>query len=246
MTVRFLFIAVSALTLAACGVAPDGVATHDSYERTNRAIHGFNKGLDRYAVRPLARGYDRVLPDPVEDSISNFASNLGEPGTFINHVLQFNIVDAGKTALRFTLNSTIGVGGLFDASTIMGLEAQDTDFGETLYTWGFAEGAYVELPVLGPSTERAAVGFVVDQIMDPVGAVIGQPASSYRTGARVGEIVQKRHQLGGQLDRLYDDSVDSYAQLQLLYLQNRRYQLGYEVGTSVDDYYDDPYLDAYE
>ncbi|MEM6306418.1 MAG: VacJ family lipoprotein [Pseudomonadota bacterium] len=232
--------------MAGCSVAPPGVGTHDPYEQTNRKIHAFNKGLDRNLVRPVARGYGAVVPDPIETSISSFAANLSLPGKIINNTLQGNLFGAGKNLLRFAINTTAGVGGLFDASTVMGLEEVDTDFGETLHAWGVPEGAYVELPVLGPSTERATAGLVVDMILDPVSYIIGQPESTYRSVARTGDILTTRNDLAPQIDGIYDNSADSYAQLRSVYLQNRRFQLGENASDDLYDVYDDPYLDANE
>ncbi|MGB1234234.1 MAG: MlaA family lipoprotein [Planktomarina sp.] len=241
-TNSFAFVLLATLGLSACSVAPAGVSTHDPFEGANRGVHAFNKGLDRNVLRPVSKGYDAVLPDPIEDSVSNFASNLSLPSKFLNNTLQGDFLGAGKNLLRFTINTTAGIGGIFDPSTVMGLEEVDTDFGETLYVWGAPEGAYVELPVLGPSTQRATTGLIVDMILDPLSYVIGSPESTYRTGARVGEIVQARHQLGGQIDGVLYESADSYAQARSIYLQNRRFELGDESDAALDDLYDDIYL----
>ncbi len=228
--------------VAGCSVAPPGTDVHDPAEVTNRQVHAFNKSLDTAIVRPVANAYDAVLPDPVEDSVTAFASNLGLPGKIINNTLQGDLKGAGQNLLRFAINTTAGIGGIFDPSTIMGLPEVDTDFGETLHVWGVPEGAYLELPVLGPSTERAAFGTVVDMVLDPMSFVIGTPESTYRTGARVGEILQTRHALGGQIDGVLYDSADSYAQARLIYLQNRRFKLGVEADDTFEDLYADPYI----
>ncbi|MEO0357810.1 MAG: VacJ family lipoprotein [Pseudomonadota bacterium] len=230
------------LGLSACSVAPPGIDVHDPAETTNRQVHAFNKALDQAVVRPVANTYDAVLPDPVEDSVSAFASNLSLPGKIVNNTLQGDLLGAGQNLLRFAINTTAGIGGLFDPSGVMGLNEVDTDFGETLSVWGVPEGAYLELPVFGPSNERDAAGLVVDMILDPLSYVIGAPESTYRTGARVGEILQTRHVLGGQIDGVLYDSADSYAQARLIYLQNRRFALGVDAEESFDDLYADPYI----
>ncbi len=230
------------VALSACSVAPDGVSPHDPYEKLNRKTHAFNKAVDRSVVRPVAKTYDAVLPDPVEDGISNVASNLSLPGKIVNNILQGDFQGAGQNTVRFVLNSTFGLGGLLDPSSEFDLPEVDTDFGETLHTWGVPEGAYIELPILGPSTERDAVGEVVDIFLDPMGYVLGTPEASYRRGARVGELLQKRHSLGDQIDEVLYESADSYAQSQLIFLQNRRFELE---DTTGEDYID-PYIDPYE
>jgi len=232
--------------IAGCSVAPQGVDVHDPYEGMNRKIHAFNKGLDRNVLRPTARGYDAVLPNPVETSISSFAANLSLPSKIINNTLQGDLLGAGQNLLRFVINTTAGVGGLFDASTVMGLEEVDTDFGETLHVWGVPEGAYVEVPVFGPSTERATAGLVVDMILDPVSYIIGQPEATYRTVAQGGQILDTRNDLGEQIDAVLYESADSYAQARLIYLQNRRFKLGQDASEDSFNLYDDPYLDTYE
>ncbi|MGB0799779.1 MAG: MlaA family lipoprotein [Planktomarina sp.] len=239
---RCLIGVVALLTITACATPQTADGVYDPFEGANRKTHAFNKGLDRNLVGPVARGYDTVVPDPVEDSVTNFADNLGLPGKVVNNVLQADLLGAGKNTLRFLINTTAGIGGIFDPSTVMGLHEADTDFGQTLDVWGVREGAYVELPIFGPSTSRDAVGIAVDMMLDPMSYVIGKPQSDYRSAARVGERLQQRHDLGSQIDGVLYESADSYAQLRLLYLQNRRFELGGDTGET----YIDPYLDPYE
>ncbi len=228
--------------LVGCSVAPDGVAVHDPYEKMNRKTHAFNKALDRNIVRPVARAYDVVVPDPIEDGVTNFSDNLSLPGKILNNILQGDFKGAGQNTVRFLFNTTYGLGGLLDPSTHWGVEEVDTDFGETLETWGVQEGAYVELPLLGPSTERDAAGFLVDIFLDPASYVLNRPQARVRRTARVGEQLQTRHVLGNQIDEILYESADSYAQARLIYLQNRRFELDKGAG----DGYIDPYIDPYE
>ena len=150
---RAAFLMFSVASVAACagsngtGLAPDGI--NDPREAQNRKVHAFNKNLDRNVVRPVALGYAKVVPDGVEDSVSNFATNLGQPSVMVNSLLQGDLRGLGLSTLRFTLNSTAGVLGLFDPATAMTVAQHDTDFGETLFVWGVGEGAYQELPVFG-------------------------------------------------------------------------------------------------
>lgn len=228
--------------IAACSPAPEGVTVHDPYEPANRAIHSFNKGLDQVALRPASKAYDAVLPDPVEQGISNFAANLSLPGKIVNHLLQGEFNSASMNAGRFLVNSTFGLGGFLDPAKFGGAPEIDTDFGETLHVWGVDEGAYVELPFLGPSTERDAVGWLVDLIFDPLGNVLPSDLANARSYARGGEILQTRHSLGSILDTLLYESADSYAQGRISYLQNRRFSLG-GANEGEDDGFIDPYED---
>jgi len=230
--------------LAACTPAPDGVAFHDPYESNNRANHELNKSLDTNVVRPLANGYGTVVPDPIRTGVSNFSANLSLPGQIINNVLQADLRGAGQNTARFLMNSTVGLVGLFDPATAVGLFEEDADFGETLAVWGVGEGAYVELPLLGPSTERDAIGKIVDFALNPLRG-LETPESTYVGVAGAGSGLDQRYRLGDTIDGVLYGSADSYAQSRLIYLQNRRFEVGGDVGTPVEDPYLDPYIDPY-
>lgn len=139
---------------------PDGyaddydAANADPWEPVNRAIFRFNDTLDTYTLKPIAKAYDRFVPQPLDDGISNVFGNLGEPKNLVNNTLQGKFHDAGVDLARFLLNTTVGVVGIFDVATRMGLQNNDEDFGQTLGAWGVPSGPYVVLPLLGPSTVR--------------------------------------------------------------------------------------------
>lgn len=211
----------------------DGIS--DPYETGNRKVHRFNRGLDKALVRPAARGYTSVLPDEIEDSVGNFATNLGTPSVAVNSLLQGDLRGTGISVARFLVNSTLGIGGLGDAATDFGIPKHDTDFGETLYKWGVAEGAYVELPALGPSTQRDAAGKVVDLFTNPLSYVVDSPESFYGTAASVAARLGDRGRYSDTIDSILYDSADSYAQARLIYLQNRRFELGAEDQSSEID-----------
>lgn len=239
---------LAALALSACSVpgpgeAPGGI--YDPHEEVNRANHQLNLALDRALVRPAGKGYAKAIPEPVQDSVSNFASNLSLPGTVVNNVLQGDLNGAGQNTLRFVFNTIFGIGGLGDPASEMGLDAVDTDFGATLDVWGVPEGAYVELPVLGPSTERDAVGSVVDLFTNPLSYVLPSPEKYAGTGAKVLAKVGDRGRYSDTVDSILYESADSYAQERLIYLQNRRFELGGDDGSAYVDPYDDPYGDPY-
>lgn len=227
------------LALGACASpGPDGIA--DPYEPLNRQVHAFNRGLDAAVLRPLARpaadpggGPDAESPLTV---IGRVGDNLSLPGKVINHLLQGRPDRAAQNAGRFVVNTTLGLGGLLDpAGQEFALTEVDTDFGETLYVWGVPEGAYLELPVLGPSTERDFAGRIVDWAIDPVGNWLNE---DQRLGVRVLKLASKageRGAMGDTVDSVLHESVDSYAQLRLIWLQNRRYELGQEADV-IDPY----------
>lgn len=238
---RAAFLMFSVASVAACtgsngtGLAPDGI--NDPREAQNRKVHAFNKNLDRNVVRPVALGYAKVVPDGVEDSVSNFATNLGQPSVMVNSLLQGDLRGLGLSTLRFTLNSTAGVLGLFDPATAMTVAQHDTDFGETLFVWGVGEGAYQELPVLGPSTARRTTGRVVDLFTNPLSYVLDSPESYLGTVASVGSGLSARAKFSDTVDSILYESADSYAQSRLIYLQNRRFTLGDEdVATEIDPF----------
>ncbi len=223
----FLVVAVGILSGCAGGVdrdPSDGI--NDPYETGNRKVHNFNRGLDRAIVRPAARGYTTVLPDEIEDSVGNFATNLGTPSVAVNSLLQGDARGTGISLTRFVINSTLGLGGLIDAASEFGIPEHDTDFGETLYVWGANEGAYVELPLLGPSTQRDTVGKVVDLFTNPLSYVVDSPESYYGTAASVAARLGDRGRFTDTIDSILYESADSYAQARLIYLQNRRFELG--------------------
>lgn len=217
-----------AIALAGCSVPGPGATpgeVHDPYEEANRAVHAFNKGVDRAVLRGAGEVYDTVLPDPVKQGVRNFSDNLSIPGTVVNQILQGRFGRAGRNTLRFTTNTLTGFGGLVDVAQTFELTKDETDFGETLHVWGVREGAYVELPFFGPSTERDAVGRLVDFALDPLDTALSQSEQRTRTGLRVVDIVGARGARGDAIDGLLYGSADSYSQLRLIYLQNRRFDL---------------------
>jgi phospholipid-binding lipoprotein MlaA len=233
-----LVAALVALGLSACApaIAPQGI--NDPFEKQNRATHALNLKLDTYVVRPLANKATRVLPEPVVQGVSNFAGNLDLPGIVANDLLQAKVGAALQNTLRFAVNSTIGIGGVFDPATPLGAAAKETDFGETLSVWGVAEGAYVELPVYGPSTQRDAVGTVVDVVLDPTRLLIPKNKRWVSSVAQITARIGDRGRYSETIDSILYDSADGYAQARLLYLENRRHNLGQ---TTADSEFEDPY-----
>lgn len=137
----------------------------DPWEGFNRRMYYFNAKADEYVVLPIIAGYQQITPDVIETGVSNFFNNLGEIATFINSLLQLKLSVAGETLTRFALNSTIGIAGLFDVATPIGLAEQDEDFGQTLGYWGVDAGPYLVLPLLGPSSLRDTAGLAFDNLI---------------------------------------------------------------------------------
>lgn len=134
----------------------------DPLEAINRPIFAFNDALDRVALRPLAKGYDYVMPAPAQRGVSNFLSNLYDVTSALNAVLQFRFANAAQAGGRFLVNTTLGIGGIFDVATPMGIRPYRSDFGQTLAIWGVPEGPYLMLPLFGPRTVRSGAGTLVD------------------------------------------------------------------------------------
>lgn len=135
---------------------------NDPWEPMNRRIFAFNETLDKYILRPTAQGYRFVMPDPAESGVSNFISNIYEFNSIFNSLLQGRPGNAAQSAGRFLVNSTVGLAGLLDVATPMGIEHSPADFDQTLYTWGVAPGPFLMLPLFGPHTVRSTAGYFVD------------------------------------------------------------------------------------
>lgn len=236
--------AVVVLAVAGCTTPDEPVEVFDPYESQNRRVHEFNVGLDRVVFRPTSTAYGTLLPSPVRRSVSNFANNIDTPRFVLNDLMQGNVLDAGHNTVRFMINSTMGVAGLFDPATHMGLETRRTGFGETLYVWGTEEGAYLELPVFGPSNQRDAVGLVVDFVSNPISGTIHASEEWVPPTANVMDRLGDRYEFAGTIDGLLYESADSYAQTRNLYIQNRRFELG--GGEEEDPFAFDPYEDLFD
>ena len=232
--------------MAACSTPGPGEVSDtgifDPAEENNRSVHAFNKTFDRVLFRPTARGFTTIVPDPVEVALLNFAANLSEPGDTVNYLLQGRFPEAGRSAGRFAINTIFGLGGFFDGATELGIAPTDTDFGETLHVWGVPEGAYVELPFFGPSTERDAVGVLADFFTNPLSLTLQLPLDNPGFYVSVVERTIDRGRFSDTVDSILYESADSYAQARLIYLQNRRFQLG---GIDAEGFID-PYLDPYD
>ncbi|WP_435257610.1 MlaA family lipoprotein [Thioclava sp. FR2] len=235
---------VLVVTVAACAQRPAPAGIQDPREAQNREIHEFNKAVDRTLLKPFSGG-GNSLPTPLRDGVSNAARNLDAPGNVVNNLLQGRPHHAVENTFRFFVNSTIGIAGLFDPATEFGIVGKETDFGETLHVWGAGEGNYVELPFLGPSTERDMVGMAVDTALNPWRFVLPRKELNATAAIGLAGSVLDRGRYSETVDSILYDSADSYAQARLIYLQNRRFKLGQTAGETADDAFEDPYEDPY-
>jgi phospholipid-binding lipoprotein MlaA len=197
--------------------------TNDPFEGTNRVFFDINQFFDRILLRPISIGYRAVVPDFARDGVRNFMNNLNSPVIFSNDLLQGEGDRAGTTLLRFGINSTIGIGGLFDVAKELGHPYHDEDFGQTLAVWGVDEGPYFYFPLMGPSTARDFTGFVVDRGLDPLTYVNwGDDDLEYVPIARtVLNVIDLRSRNIETLDDIERSSVDYYASIRSLYRQSR-------------------------
>ena len=171
---HILLLLVSGVFFSGCaGLLRGEQSDHrDPWETTNRAIFDFNEKVDEKVLRPLAVGYERSVPQPVRTGVVNFFSNLSDLMTAVQHLFQFNFQSSSESAIRFLVNSTVGILGFADVATNMGIAKTEEDTGQTLGTYGIPSGAYVVLPFLGPSSVRDSLGRVVDILGDPFNNIV--------------------------------------------------------------------------
>jgi len=194
----------------------------DPLEPGNRVVFGFNEFADRFAIGPISDVYGFVMPDPGERAVRRMFRNLSEPVSFVNYMIQFNPDRAGKTFVRFCVNTTVGVAGMFDVANEIGLESHPTDFGGTLYRFGTPAGPYLVLPLFGPTTARDTVGDVVDGTVMPQSYLL---SATIQLVLQTGNGITARHEAADALDALRDGAVDFYAALRSAYYFNRESEL---------------------
>jgi len=196
----------------------------DPFESMNRRVFVFNETLDRWAWDPVTRGYQFVVPEPARHGVHRFFQNLESPVIFANQMLQLRFGAAATTLGRFALNSTAGAGGLFDpAADGAGWERSEADFGQTLARYGTPSGAYLMVPLLGPSTVRDLFGDVVDRLMDPLTYVVGPIQWWIVLGTSQGLAEREAH--SEDLKALEAASVDFYSALRSAYHQSRQAEI---------------------
>ena len=200
---------------------------NDCFESVNRGIFAFNQGLDKVIFKPLAKGY-RKLPQPIRSGTSNALSNLGNVVTIPNNILQGQLKDASMNSLRFIINSTLGIVGIFDVASYYGIEKRDKeDYGQTLGAWGVGEGCYFVLPVLGPTTVRDSIGSIANVVGGDAwyNVTVANDTQYFNEAdyylSRVLSGVDFRAKNLESFDSLENSSIDLYASIRSLYLQDR-------------------------
>lgn len=216
-----LAVAVGALgTLSGCASLPEGAVAHpqDPWEGYNRSMMAFNDAVDDAVLRPAAKAYQTVTPQPVRTGVSNFFGNLGDLWSMVNYALQGKGEKAYNQMVRFTTNTTLGLGGLLDIATPAQIPREKQDFGQTLGHWGFKPGPYLVLPLLGPSTLRDTVALPVDW----QGNVLsGMHPVSHRNAVTGLRLVSTREGLLGASDTLDAVALDRYSLMRDFYLRQR-------------------------
>ncbi len=220
------------LVLSGCATTNSAVGVNDPFESYNRAMYSFNDTLDRAIIKPVAQGYDAVLPDPIQKGVSNIFSNLNEITVILNDLLQLKFGQALDDTGRFLLNSTVGFAGIFDVAGYAGHESHDEDFGQTLGVWGVEPGAYVVLPFFGPRTVRDSFGLVADIYTDPVTYLDDAGA---RNALVALEVIDTRANLLGVSKVLEEAAEDQYSYVRDAYLQ-RRQNLVYDGNPPEEDF----------
>lgn len=210
-------------------------AAYDPWEPFNRKVHTFNNAVDRGVARPLATAYTHVVPRFARTGISNFFSNLRAPVTITNQLLQGRGADAWDSLGRFLMNSTLGIGGLFDPASKAMVPRRNEDFGQTLGAWGWRRSRYVELPFFGPRTVRDVFGLAGDIPLSPIRRV---EEDKIRIGLQGLQLVDTRAQLLA-IDDLRDTAVDEYALVRDAWMQRRNYQIENDLRSKRDRGHDD-------
>ena len=213
---------IGALALTGCATV-EGDTANDPFESVNRSIFDFNNKLDNAVFEPVAHAYVDSVPEPVRQVVSDTLRYLKTPVIFANDVLQGNVDRAGNTLSRFVTNSTIGFAGMVDTASAAGAPFHDEDFGQTLAVWGFGEGPYLMIPVLGPMTLRDGIGKIGNSFIDPLGEI---DDAAFDWSHKIVGGVDTRSDLLDTLDDLERTSLDYYAAIRSLYRQKRNDDIG--------------------
>ena len=223
---HILLVLGAALALSGCATKdPASLAQHDPWEQQNRAVFDFDIKLNNVVVTPVAKFYRAAVPELARDGIHNALTNLNAPVVFVNDTIQGDGTKATDTFGRFMINSTVGLAGLIDVASKVGIPYHDNDFGITLGKGGAAEGSYLVLPFVGPKPPRDLVGLGADSAMDPFNYITWNNSTLYmiiRTGMGV---LDDRASTVDQVEQIERSSIDFYATTRSLYRQNRNAQI---------------------
>ncbi len=216
---HLLLTAFSVVVVALSGCASfKTAAPGDPLEPINRGVFSFNNTFDHYLFKPIAKGYDAVVPTPVKTGVSNVFQNMSDAQSVVSDALQLKGSKLGDDLGRVILNSTVGLGGIFDLATPMGIERGNEDLGQTLGYWGIGAGPYLVLPFMGPSSLRDSVGRVAEGQYDPLSQVSSVPARNSLTGLRVVDARVALFPVEGLANQA---ALDRYTFFRSAYLQRR-------------------------
>ena len=226
------------LLLSGCASTQYVESDRDPWQGFNRTIYGFNDGLDRAILKPAAQGYKAIAPDFVETGVRNFFENLDDVSVAVNNLLQGKVSSSLSDVGRVLINTTIGVLGLFDVASSMGLTKHDEDFGQTLGVWGMDSGPYIVWPLFGPSTLRDSPSLVVDRILlDPLTYV--ELKTLERVGIIAIDAVSVRAELLSLEETVDEISTDRYTFIREAYLDRREFLVNDGAAVGDDDLYDE-------
>ena len=221
-----LLLGLCALALSACAApSPQALAANDPLESANRTVFSLNQWWDRCCLVPTLERYRGLVPAPGRRAIHNFLGNLNGPITFVNDIAQGEAKRGGQTASRFVINSTLGVGGLLDPASRMGITPHSEDIGQTLAVWGVEDGPYLIIPLLGPSNPRDVVGIVANVLLDPTNLIPIKQHIWWAGFRQYVALVDLRSETLGALTDVERSSVDYYASTRSLYRQVRAGQI---------------------
>ena len=210
----------TSLLAASCASTTTTARAEDPFESVNRKVFAFNMGLDRIILEPVAKGYRVVTTDNMREGVSNALSNLYEPVTAVNQVLQGDFVDAGETVGRFAMNTTLDIGGFVDTAGHFGQERKKEDFGQTLGVWGVPEGPFLVLPIIGPSNPRDLTGMGVDTAFQPLNWAQFDNETAWLTARSVTGAVSARENGIEAIDQLRTQ-MDPYTAMRQVYGKSR-------------------------
>ncbi len=208
---------------------------YDPFEHLNRRFYASHDRFDRRFVRPVAMAYGKVVPKFLRLGLRNFIRNLHQPVVFANDMLQLRIKTAAQTVGRFALNSTFGIGGTVDVATKSGLPEHDNGFGDTLGHYGVGPGAYLYLPLTGPTDVRDLFAALVDRVAQPINYAKFSGRTAYLVSTGAANLLQTRIDADTDLVKIDEMGTDSYATLRSLYLQNREAEIRGEPEIKIDD-----------
>lgn len=225
---------LAVLALSGCAQMPstprEDRSPTDPWEPLNRQIHGFNYGLDKVTLKPVAKAYEFIFPNWMRLGVTNFSRNLRAPLHVVNHLLQGKGGDALSETGRFVVNSTFGLGGLLDIGTDMGIERKPEDFGQTFAKWGVPNGPFVVVPILGPFWLRDAIAIPLNLFVDPLWHYDNAPVRDRLYVLRLIDIRQRVF----AAEKLLEGTTDHYLSVREAYVQNRRFLI-FDGDLPVDD-----------